>query len=141
MYYDYVCVTGDVDYIPGPYTVIIPAGVTNVHFNISLLHNDKESYREFTIFIVYSNELLIGKYSQAAVAIIPSSGRYNIALVKLLHKIILMFCVLELYCNQMSDVYFGLRVTWDRTPAGITTQSDCNGNELTGKRIVKYITT
>ena len=70
-------VTGNVDYAPGPYTITIPAGVTSVPLNITLLDSDAESVLEFILYIVYSNELMIGDYSQAVVAIIHSNGSFK----------------------------------------------------------------
>lgn len=74
--YSNVCmhVTGNVEYTPGPYTIIIPAGVTSVPLNITLLASDAEAVSEFILSIVYSNEAMIGDYSQAVVAIIHSNG-------------------------------------------------------------------
>ena len=70
---------GNVNYIPGPYTITFPAGVTSVSFNISLLESDGESLSEFKLYMVYSNETMIGKYSQVVVAIIHNNGSSNAA--------------------------------------------------------------
>ena len=74
MYSDVCYVTGNVEYTPGPYIVTIPAGVTSVPLNITLLASDAESVSEFTLYIVSSNEVMIGDYSQAVVVIIHSNG-------------------------------------------------------------------
>ena len=67
-------IAGNVEYTPGPYTITIPAGVTRVPLNITLLASDAESVSEFVVYIAYSNEVMIGDYSQAVVAIIHSNG-------------------------------------------------------------------
>ena len=76
-------VTGNVDYTPGPYTITFPAGVTSVSLNITLLNSDAELFSEFILYIVYSNESMIGDYSQAVVAIVQSNGRFNVSMLLL----------------------------------------------------------
>ena len=75
-----MCAIGNINYIPGPYTITFPAGVTSVSFNISLLGSDGGSLSEFILYMAYSNETMIGNYSQAVVVIIHNNGSYNVCL-------------------------------------------------------------
>ena len=42
-----------------------------------------------------------------------------------------------MYCDEVEDIYFGVSVTWERTPVGVTAQYNCAGDELTGMATVK----
>ena len=68
---------GNVDYIPGPYSVTFPAGETTIHLDISLLNNNETTHAEFLLEIVYSSEVALGDNSQATVTLISRDGSYN----------------------------------------------------------------
>ena len=58
-------------------------------------------------------------------------------MILLVLTVIYFFSVLAIYCDEISDIYFGVSVTWERTPTDVTAQYRCTGDELTGMAIVK----
>ena len=70
--------TGNDDYIPGPYRITIPAGQTEVPFNISLPNNDmSEENKHFDLVIVVGslfNRFIRGRINRARITIMDDDN-------------------------------------------------------------------
>ena len=72
---------GGVDYTSGPYTVIIPAGETNVSFAVPITDDDVLEETEVFNLIINSstlpNRVVVITPYQATVIIVDSDGKYT----------------------------------------------------------------
>lgn len=50
--------TGDIDYISGPYSITIPAGETQVKFNVSLIDDDISEVNKNFELVIMSRSLI-----------------------------------------------------------------------------------
>ena len=70
--------TGNDDYIPGPYHITIPAGQTEVPFNISLPNDDmSEENKEFDLVIVIRSlidRFIRGRINRARITIMDDDN-------------------------------------------------------------------
>ena len=68
---------GNVDYDPGPYSVLFAAGETVKSFNISIFDNNTfESLESFTLTISPPSFVLLGNPHQAIITIIDDDGKH-----------------------------------------------------------------
>ena len=68
------CQTGNVDYVPGPFNITIPAGTINVSFNVSITDDSiTENTEAFLLNInpvSLSNKIVFGSDGGAVVTIV-----------------------------------------------------------------------
>ena len=74
---------GGVDYDSGPYTVIIPAGATNVSFNVSITDDEIHEGDENFILVINSSSLSheLSHFAQAVVTILNDDSKIIINVV------------------------------------------------------------
>ena len=76
-------ITGGVDYDSGPYTVIFPAGVTSVSFDVSIIDDNMvENNETFDLTIVSSssNKITLGSSVQATLTIFDNDCKHLVML-------------------------------------------------------------
>ena len=76
--YSFYYITGGEDYETGPYTVVIPAGMANVLFNISITNDDiYEGNETFNLIVNVTSlplNVTIGDPNQATIIIFNDDG-------------------------------------------------------------------
>ena len=70
----YIMYLGDIDYVPGPYNVTFPAGMTRVPFDVVLLNSNSITIKEFTISIT-PGELLLRNNNTVLMTITGADGK------------------------------------------------------------------
>ena len=79
MYSPYILYVGE-DYESGPYNVIIPAEMTSVLFNITIINDDVYEGNETFNLVVnvssLSSNFTVGEISQATVTIMNDDGKH-----------------------------------------------------------------
>ena len=77
MCYYYSCSGGGIDYISGPYTISIPAGIHTVTFNISIINDTLTENNERFVLTISSlpTDIIRGDYYQTTIIILDDDGK------------------------------------------------------------------